>query len=160
MTLQELLDASPFCDSIEVIVRKEGHGMWIQGYRIGKNANIYPSEITAELRELKGLKEYGSTSAYLDEGEEVDVKIGSHLPMKVICKDCHKLPNNIANLEVCSIQPRHIAYLHKDIMTHNEYSLEVFCYPDNYVTEKRIETKEDANLIGQMDIFGYLESEE
>lgn len=38
MKIRELLEVSPFCDTIEVVIRKEGNGMWLQGFRASKNA--------------------------------------------------------------------------------------------------------------------------
>lgn len=157
MTVQELLDAADYCDIIEVIVRRHGHGKWLQGYRVGRCAKIFPSEITAEVREIKGLKEYSDTlhDVPLKAGEVVDVMNVGFLPMKVICKDCHKLPPQIGNLEVCDFQPRHIPSFHKNQLTHNEFALDINCYPDNYTP--MVEVKESVNdqLEGQISIFDY-----
>lgn len=150
MTVQELVDAASFCDLIEVVVRKSGRGQWIQGYRVGKDAKIYPSEVTAELRELKGLKKYESKTLYLDEGEVIELKkSGFNLPMKVICKECHKLPDYIGNLEVSFFQPRHIQTFHMDALTNNNFSMDIDCYPDNYVP--LVEVKEVKEKIAQID---------
>ena len=109
MTIKELLEVSPFCDTIEVVVRKEGHGMWLQGYRVSKNAKIYPVEQSRELIELRGLKEYNLRPAPLRENEVIEtVRIGGNLKMKIICKEPRQAPNEILNLEICSVQPRHI----------------------------------------------------
>lgn len=160
MTVQELLDCMPNCNLVEIVIRKTGHGQWIQGYRIGKEAKIYPAEVNAEIREIKGLKEYTSPRVDLNEGEIVDVERGFHLPMKVICKDCHKLPDHIGGLEVCSALPRHVPFFHKDALTHNDFALDINCYPDGFIPEKIIEAKETPqirSLEGQMcieDFYG------
>lgn len=150
MTVQELVDAASYCDLIEVVVRKNGHGQWIQGYRVGKDAKIYPSEVTAELREINDLKVYETKTIYLNEGEVIDLKKSVfNLPMKVICKECHKLPDVIGNLVVCSFQPRHIQTFHKDALTSNNFSMDIDCYPDNYVP--LVEVKEVKEKIEQID---------
>lgn len=155
MTVQELLDTMPCCDLVEIVVRKTGHGQWIQGYRVGKNAMIYPSEVSAEIRELKGMKEYHSHRVDLEEGEIVDVKVGFHLPMKVICKDCHKLPDHIGRLEVCSVQPRHIPFFHNDQLTHNEFSLNINCYPDCFIPDRFVEARETKRIPDTMNQLSF-----
>lgn len=142
MTVQELMDVMSFCDLLEVTVRKTGRGQWIQGYRIGKDAKIFPSEQSKEMREERGLKFYENKTLYLEDGAEVDVKKGINLPMKIICKDCHKLPEYIGNLEVCDALPRNVPQFHKDALTHNNFALDVDCYPDNYTPEKYIPSKD------------------
>ena len=162
MTVQELLDTMPACDLVEIVVRKTGHGQWIQGYRIGKEAKVYPAEVTAEIRELKGLNEYKSPPVYLEKDEIIDCKVGFNLPMKVICKDCHKLPEHIGKLEVCSVLPRHVPYFHKNALTHNDFALDINCYPDGFIPEKYIVAKETAqisSLEGQMSIEDFYGSE-
>ena len=154
MTVQELMDVMSFCDLLEVVVRKTGHGQWVQGYRIGKEAKIFPSEQTAEMRESRGLKSYENKTIYLEEGTEVDIKRGFDLPMKVICKDCHKLPEYIGNLEVCDALPRNVPQFHGDNLTHNSFALDVDCYPDNYTPEKYIPSKVTEEIEdNQMSIF-------
>jgi hypothetical protein len=134
MTVKELLDAAIFCDIAEIIVRKDGGGQWIQGYRIGKDAKIYPSEVTAEMREAKEIKEYPAPAIKLKEGEAIEFSktgLSKELPMKVICKDCRTcLPEEIGRLKVNRFQPRHIPSFHKDQATHNDYELEIDCYPE------------------------------
>ena len=158
MTVQELMDAMPWCDLLEVVVRQNGHGKWVQGYRIGKDAKIFPSEYTVEEIENKQFRSYNPRTIDLEEGTEVDVRHGFDLPMKVICKDCHKLPENVGRLEVCDIIPRHVPSFHKDALTHNNHSLEVNCYPDNYVAERYIPSKDVTvkGIEGQMSMEEWL----
>lgn len=166
MTISELLEVMPNCDLIEIVVRKNGYGLWIQGYRIGKNAAIYPSELTAEIREMNGLKSYQSGTVHLKPGEVVDISKGysfSPMPMKVICKDCHgKIPEHIGRLVVSHAQPRHIPTFHREQLTHNEFSLDVSCYPDEYVPEVYIESKvtnSQKEIAGQMSIEDFIKQE-
>lgn len=160
MTVQELLDVMSFCDLVEIVIRKTGHGQWIQGFRIGKEAVIYPSEVTAEIREMKDIKEYRSPRVCLEDGEIIDCRVGFHLPMKVICRDCHKLPEQIGRLEVCSALPRHVPEFHGAQLTHNEFSLEINCYPDDYVPDVYIEAKEVQKSIdgieGQLSLEDFM----
>lgn len=142
MTVQELMDAMPFCDLLEVVVRQTGHGRWIQGYRVGKEAKIYPSEYTVEEWENRSLISHERKVRYPEDGTEVDIRHSFDLPMKVICKDCHKLPDNVGRLEVCDIIPRYVPQFHRDGLTHNNHSLEVNCYPDNYIPERFIPSKD------------------
>lgn len=161
MTVAELVEAADFCDLIEVVVRKGGHGMWIQGYRIGKKAVIYPSEYFAENIELKSLKAYSvgdnryPKTTFLNEGDVVNVSkyTNGELPMKVFCRDVHaKLPEDVARLEVCHFQPRNIPIFHGEALTHNEFSMDIWCYEDGYIPRPIIDVKqaEPKMLEGQM----------
>lgn len=158
MTVQELMDAMPCCDLLEVVVRQTGHGKWIQGYRIGKDAKIYPSEYTVEEWEKRSFRSYDRRVQHLEEGTEVDIRHGFDLPMKVICKDCHKLPENIGRLEVCDVLPRNVPSFHKDALTHNNHSLDVNCYPDSYMPERYIPSKDVTikGIEGQMNLEDWI----
>ncbi len=144
MTVKELLDAAIFCDLTEIIVRQDGGGKWIRGYRIGKDAKIYPGEVTAEMREARNIKEYPSPAIKLKENEVIEFckpGILKELPMKVICKDCRaSLPEDVGRLKVKRFQPRHVPSFHKNQLTHNDYELEIDCYPEE--TIPRIEVRE------------------
>lgn len=157
MTVKELIEAAPFCDSAEIVVRENGSGHWIQGYRIGKNIEMFPCEFTIELQESLGHEWQkhvdGRSQPYLTKGEIRDVYHAINLPMKLIKKDVTKLPDSVANLEVSSFQPRHIPSFHREALTHNDFLLEINAYPDGYVPEKEVRDKTDDNLEGQMTIF-------
>ena len=155
MTVKELIDAAIFCDVVEIVIREnDGHGKWMQGYRIGKEAKVFPSELTMEVRELMGLKSYESKTYYCKEGEILDVKRSACLPMKVICKDVHKLPEAIGALEVADFIPRHVPYLHKNSLTSNNHELEINCFPADVIPDKFVECKvvQPEQLEGQMSI--------
>lgn len=156
MTVQELMDVMAFCDLLEVVVRKTGRGQWIQGYRIGKEAKIFPSEQTIEEIETRSFRSYDHRCINLEEGQEIDIKRGYDCPMKVICRDCHKLPEYIGRLEVCDALPRHVPQFHGEALTHNDFTLDVNCYPDNYEPEKYIPSRDvtvKAIEDGQMNLF-------
>lgn len=163
MTVQELMNVMAYCDLLEIVVRKTGHGQWIQGYRIGKDAKVFPSEQTIEEIESRSFRRYDRKTIVLNEGQEVDLRIGHNLPMKVICKDCHKLPDNIGRLEVCDVLPRNVPRFHGDALTHNSFALDVNCYPDNYTPEKYIPSKDitkEAIEDNQISIFDFMEDNE
>jgi hypothetical protein len=157
MTVKELIEVSPYCDTAEIIIREHGHGRWLQGFRIGKMVKIYPCDKCTEYRK-KLAKDDQRGWIYLDKGVEVDVEVCRDLPMKVICKDVSKIPEHIANLQICSAQPRHIPQYHKDGLTHNDFAFEIDCYPDGFVmpTEEKREKKEEQ-LEGQTSIEDFLE---
>ena len=161
MTIKELLEASPSCDTIEIVVRKNGHGQWLQGYRIGKDVKVYPSEQSREFIELKSLNVYGNKCYTLKPNEVCNVtKIGNNLKMTIICKEPLKAPKEILDLEVCHVQPRHIPSYHKEALTHNEFSYDVDCFPPEYQFEiQEPETKEilDRQLDGQLSIADFIE---
>lgn len=164
MTVRELIEAAPFCDTLEIVVRERGHGKWIQGYRIGKNVEIYPCECRAEIREGniigRVLREIGEKKPPLKDGEEKDIFCSMNLKMKVIKKDVVYLPDNVAQLQVCSFQPRHIPGYHKEQLTHNDFKLDICAYPEGWELEKeQPETKDNVSkrIPGQMNLLDFME---
>lgn len=150
MTVKELIDVSSFCDLVEVVVRDHGHGKWIQGYTVGKNAKLCPCHWTSALREKYNVR-YNQT-VYLEEGVEEDAQMGNAgLPMKIICKDVRKIPDYIGKLQVCEVQPRNIPHIHKDGLTHNDFAYDIDCFPDGY-EEPKEEPKEEPMMKGQLSV--------
>ena len=147
MTVQELMNVSPWCECLEVIIRMDGHGKWLYGFRIAKNATIYPSEGGAEVRELRELKEYtpypNSKVVVLKDGDVVNVSPandlrGDNLNMKVISRDPkRKLPEEIGSLEVSHITPRRLGKWND--LGHN---YEVWCFPPEDMEELNRITRE------------------
>ena len=160
MTVRELVETATNCDAIEIVVREHGYGQWIQGYRISKYAKQWKVEHTVEMQE-KVIKVYGDKAPELTDGEIRDVYHGYNLPMKIIKKDVSKIPDYVANLQVCSFQPRHIPSFHREQLTHNEFALDINCYPEGFVPEIEKVDKEDPNeqLEGQTNIFDFIEEE-
>lgn len=160
MTVNDLIAAAPFCDALEIVVREHGHGKWIMGYRISPKAEQWKAEHTVELQEKKALM-YGDKAPKLMDGEIRDVIHGYDLPLRIIKKDISKIPNYIGCLNVCSFQPRHIPSFHRDIMTNNEFSLDINCYPEDFVFEKELELEQpkEAEIDGQMSLFDLEEFE-
>lgn len=151
MTVKELIDVSPFCDGVEVVVRD--HGRWVQGYRVGKDAKIYPVNLNPKVMQRFGVESYHKT-IFLKEDDEVDCEQGRGLPMKVICKDVRKIPDYIGNLIVNDVQPRNIPQIHGEALTHNDFLYDICVYPEGYVPEKEVKEKkpDDWSLDGQMTI--------
>lgn len=150
MTVKELIEVSPSCDTVEIVVREHGHGQWVQGYLIGKDIDYYPAFVRADRRES-----YEETrKRRLKDGEEVDGQHSYKLPMKLIKKSVEHIPEHIAKLEVCSVQPRHIPTYHREQATHNEYMYDINCYPEGFVPEKEQPSAEQkaAVMQGQMSL--------
>lgn len=168
MTIRELVEVAPFCDSLEIVIRENGCGQWIQGYRIGKEVEQFPYEKRAEVQEailpsgkkvtyMRTLSD-DKASRRLTDGEIREIVTGSKLPMKIIKKDVSKLPDEVANLNVCHFQPRHIPSFHRELLTHNDFMLEINAYPEGW-TKPKEETKKDQKeeqLEGQTDIFDFI----
>lgn len=154
MTVKELIEVSPFCDLVEVVVRENGYSTWIQGYRVGKNAKLYPVNLSYKLRGELGI-DYHKTYS-LKDGQEIDCTNGWKMPLKVICKDVRKIPDYIGNLKISHIQPRHIPQIHKDALTNNNFSYDVDCFPDGFTPEsekgKEKAIKENKEMDGQLTI--------
>lgn len=163
MTVKELISAAPGCDSVEIVVREKGNSKWIQGYRAGKDIEVFPCEYTIELQEAlnehKRAKQiHGNEQSRLTKDEIRDVFHGHNLPMKLIKKSVEHLPDNVAQLQVCDFQPRHIPTFHREQLFHNEFLLEINAYPEGWMPEKEEKvTNDNQNIEGQMNIMDYLE---
>lgn len=159
MTVKELISVSPFCDLVEITVRENGCGKWIQGYRVGKDAKLFPVNLTKEIREQYHLQSYQNKTISLEEGDEIDCTHGYELKMKVICRDVHRIPDNIGNLQIAHIQPRHIPSFHRDALTHNNFEYDLDCFPDGYVPEVEQSKEKTIMIDGQMTIDEWMEKE-
>ena len=164
MTVKELVEAAPFCDTVEVIIRENGNGHWIQGFLIGKNIDAYPAFLRKDYIEyIKSHPNSHSDKRRLKAGEEAE---GTHggcgLPIKLIKKSVSNIPDKVANLQVCSFQPRHIPSYHKEALTHNEFQLNICAYPEGWEPEKeqpKSETKDNDSkqIPGQMNLLDFME---
>ena len=164
MTVKELVEAAPSCDTLEVIVREHGCGKWIQGYLIGKNIDTYPAFQRKDWIEYKKThNNCYSDKRKLKDGEEVE---GTHggcgLPMKLIKKSVSNIPDKVANLKVCRFQPRYIPCYHGEQLTHNEFQLDIEAYPEGWEPEKeqpKSETKDNDSkqIPGQMNLLDFME---
>lgn len=107
MTVKVLVEAAPFCDTVEVIIRENGNGHWIQGYLIGKNINIYPAFQRKDWIEYRKTHPNScSDKRRLKDGEEVE---GTHgecgLPMKLIKKSVSIFPIRLLTLKYVGFSP-------------------------------------------------------
>lgn len=157
MTVRELVECATFVKNVEIVIRTIGESSkWIQGYRIGKDAKIYPYEYRAEVREKNPHK-----TETLKPGEEADVIHSQELPLKVIAVDPQKMPDAIADLEVRWYQPRHLFKLHKEQLTSNDFDLDIVAYPPKVAKElkKPIQDKASSELEGQMSLDDFYTKE-
>lgn len=161
MTVKELVEAAPFCDTVEVIVREHGCGQWIQGYVIGKNINIFHAFQRKDWIEYK--KTHPNSlpdKRMLKDGEEVEGTWGCWLPMKLIKKGVSNIPDEVANLQVCWFQPRHIPCYHREQLSHNEFQLDIWAYPEGWEPEKeqpRAKDNDGDQIPGQMNLLDFVE---
>ena len=155
MTVRDLVTCAQFLKNIEVVVRENGGGCWIQGFRIGPDAKIYKYEYCVENRERI------DRCINLKEGETIDVERwhgGEHpCPVKAMCISPSKAPADVLDLVVCYYLPRHIREYHNDL----EFDLEINCYPPEQIEKLAAyrevkETKSDDQLEGQMSIEDFL----
>ena len=155
MTVRDLVECAWCLEGIEIVVRENGGGRWIQGFRVSPHAKIYSYEACAEHREDRN--QFGFGLVHLKEGEVVDVMTSSNLPMKVFCVDPKKAPKDVLDLVVNHYQPRNIPSIHGDIMTHNDFCMEINCFPPEQ-TEKLAVYREiiDDQIEGQMSIEEFL----
>lgn len=169
MTVRDLVECAHSLEGMEIVVRENGGGKWIQGFRISPKAKLYPSDITIEHKELHPWideKELNRHGQLVPEGEIVDVKRGtflSQMPIKVMCIEPKKAPNYILDLEVKYYLPRNIPTIHGSKLFNNDFSLEINCFlPERQekLAEYReiIEDKQDddGQLAGQMCIEDFL----
>ena len=159
MTVRDLIECAPYLRNIEIIIREKGNGQWIQGFRIGPDAKIYKNEFCAEFKEIMSIDRQDYK---LKEGESYDIsRFYQKMPMKVICVDPRRTPENILELNVCDYLPRWISLYHGDLATHNDFDLEINCYPPEQPMKisvrKEVDTiNEDDQLAGQMSIEDFL----
>ena len=168
MTVRDLVfGASESLEGMEIVVRENGGGKWIQGFRISKKARLYPIDSRVEEREkhpwVKETCPRGSgLNCPVPEGEVVTVYQDTfNYPIKVMCIDPRKAPKNVLDLEVRRYLPRNIPTLHGQKLFSNDFSLEIDCYEPEKMEKlamyrEVVEDKiEDDQLAGQMSIEDY-----
>lgn len=159
MTVRELIECSYFVKNVEIEVRD--NGKWIQGYRIGRDAEIYIYEECAEYQEYRG--RFGIAPYKLKPGEEADVfKWTRELPMKIMCIDPKKAPKKVLDLRVNHYQPRHIPYFHGDSLTHNDFDLNIVAYPpeEGKLLEPEPKEAKKDDIDGQLCLDEFFEKEQ
>ena len=161
MTVRDLVEHATFVKNVEIVIRTTGESAkWIQGYRIGAQAKIYPYESRAEVRCAASQPH---KTEFLKPGEEADIKHSDDpkLPMKVIAVEPSKMPKNIADLEVRWYQPRHLWQLHGEQLTHNDFDLDIVCYPPDRIPDpKQKDDKQSEDIDGQLSLDEFFEKEQ
>lgn len=172
MTVGELIKVSPYCELIEVVIRMNGCGKWIYGYRVGKDVKIYPAEYSAEVKELRSLKEYtpypNTKIVKLKDGDvfQIGREYDQSMKMKVICVDIQKrLPKEVADLEVYEAKPGKV-HMESKIGDWNswEHTYYINCFPPEPGRMDRIlkeTTRQQAiEEDGQMCLEDFMSQEE
>jgi hypothetical protein len=169
MTVRDLvMGASESLEGMQITVRENGGGKWIQGFRISKKARLYPCDARIEEREKHPwVKETCSRGSGLNcpvpEGEVVTVVDNFFkYPIKVMCIDPRKAPKDVLELEVKSYLPRNLPTIHGDKLYNNEFCLEIDCYEPEQREKLAVyreiigDKVEDDQLAGQMSIEDFL----
>jgi len=166
MTVRDLvMGASESLEGMQITVRENGGGKWIQGFRISKKARLYPCDARVEEREKHPWvieKDYGFNCP-VPEGEVVTVtQYDSSYPIKVMCIAPKNAPKDVLDLEVKRYLPRNLPTIHGNKLINNDFCLEIDCYEPEQreklaVYREIIEDKvEDDQLAGQMSIEDFL----
>ena len=158
MTVRDLVMCGTSLEGMEIVVREEGVRRWVYGYRISKKARLYPVDVVAEHREWLNLEEKDRHGVYVPEGEVIEVQKSYGLPMKVMCIDPVKAPNEVMDLEVSHYLPRNIPAIHGNKLFKNDFSLEIWCYPPARVEKlAEVVTKDEPKEIeGQTNLLDWL----
>ena len=166
MKVRDLVECATALEGMEIVIRENGGGKWLQGFRISKKAKLYPSDDRIENRENYTWIDDNrliKNGQRLPDGEVVDVcrfscMSGKGLPIKVMCIAPEKAPAQILDLEVKSYLPRNIPVIHGDRLFNNQFSLEIDCFPPQKAEKMAVvEVTEQKQLAGQMSIEDYLE---
>ncbi len=168
MTVRDLVQAAGYdLEGLQIRVRENGGGKWIQGYRISPNERLYPIICRIEFREKYPWIE---KTTFRGNGYNCPVPEGVKLtvyedfkdyPIEIMCIEPKKAPKNILDLEVKYFLPRNVPAIHGDRFTNNRYSLEIDAYAPEE-TEKLAVYKqcdEIEQLEGQMSIEDFLGGE-
>ena len=128
MTLVELLEVA-WCDAVEVIVREDGVGQWLYGYKIGKNVKVgkydYYQNKDGELVQ---------SGKFFHPEKAIEIcRHDRHCRMLVIPKNISNLPKDLKHIpkEAQELQVHlfRATYIGEGI----QHGLEVWCYPKGYV---------------------------
>lgn len=162
MTVRDLVIAggSELTD-MEVIIRDKGK--WVHGWRIGPHAKLYRYEHCAEFQHLRN--QFGYGVVYLEPGQIAEVKEASaQLPKTIMCLKPKEAPKEVLDLKVNYYQPRHIPEFHKEQLTHNDFALEIVCFPPDQEVDvitakiKAAMNKQDE-IEGQMSLDQFFSTE-
>ena len=166
MTVRDLVSCAPELEGMEIVVRENGGGKWIQGFRISSKAKLYPADMTIEHKELHPWIDENERLRHgqrVPEGEIVDIRTGtllSQLPIKVMCIEPRKAPKDVLDLEVRWYLPRNIPTVHGERLFHNSFSLEINCYPPERQEKLAMYREVDEQREGQMNIEDWFRENE
>lgn len=165
MTVKDLVIAGgENLEGLQIMVRENGGGKWIHGYRISENERLYPAVAKVENQEAFpwiNKKDYGFNCP-IPKGTELRVyeEMRDKLPIDILCVPPKKAPKKVLELEVKSYLPRNIPTIHGESLFNNGFALEIDCYPPEQL-EKLVIVKEVAEisdqLEGQMSIEEFIE---
>lgn len=168
MTVRDLVQgAGDDLEGMQITVRENGGGKWIQGFRISKKARLYPVDCRIEEREKHPwaketcLRGYGF-NCEVPQGEVLTVyQPPMDFPIRVMCIEPKKAPKDVLDLEVKSYLPRNLPTIHGQALFNNEFCLEIDAYAPEQTEKLAVyrevrEDKVDDQLEGQMSIEDWL----
>lgn len=168
MTVRDLVQAAgDDLEGMQITVRENGGGRWIQGFRISKKARLYPSDCRIEEREKHPWAQGSCSRGYgfnceVPQGEVLTV-YQPHLdyPIKVMCVDPGKAPKDVLDLEVRRYLPRNLPTIHGNSLFNNEFCLEIDAYEPEKQEKLAVykQCDETEQLEGQMSIEDFLGGE-
>lgn len=155
MIVKDLLDAGgDNVEGLQIMVRENGGGSWIHGYRISENERLYPAVTRIENQEAFpwiSKKDYGFNCP-IPKGSELRVyeAMRDNLPIDILCVSPRKAPKQVLMLEVKHFIPRNLPTVHGDKLFNNKFELEIDCYPPEHI-EKLAVFKEVAEINEQLE---------
>lgn len=168
MTVRDLVQAAgDDLEGMQITVRENGGGRWIQGFRISKKARLYPSDCRIEEREKHPWAQESCSRGYgfnceVPQGEVLTV-YQPHLDfsIKVMCVDPGKAPKDVLDLEVRRYLPRNLPTIHGNSLFNNEFCLEIDAYEPEKQEKLAVykQCDETEQLEGQMSIEDFLGGE-
>lgn len=168
MTVRDLVQAAgDDLEGMQITVRENGGGRWIQGFRISKKARLYPSDCRIEEREKHPWAQESCSRGYgfnceVPQGEVLTI-YQPHLdfPIKVMCICPGKAPKDVLDLEVRRYLPRNLPTIHGNSLFNNEFCLEIDAYEPEKQEKLAVykQCDETEQLEGQMSIEDFLGGE-
>lgn len=168
MTVRDLVQAAgDDLEGMQITVRENGGGRWIQGFRISKKARLYPSDCRIEEREKHPWAQESCSRGYgfnceVPQGEVLTVyQPNLNFPIKVMCVDPGKAPKDVLDLEVKKYLPRNLPTIHGNSLFNNEFCLEIDAYEPEKQEKLAVykQCDETEQLEGQMSIEDFLGGE-
>ena len=167
MTVREMVEAAgEDLEGLQIKVIEYGSRNWIQGYRISKNARLYPADARIENREkypwAKENCSYGhGFNMPVPDGEILTVYDSFNpYPIKVMCIEPKKAPDEVLDLEVRSFLPRNLPTIHGQQLFSNYFSLEILAYvPKEGIKVTNTPEEKAKDIDGQLNLEEFYEKE-